>query len=238
MICKPTICRIIWLSQILINWKNFKHIVILDFPDLKPNTLNSDQLKKPKPIQEKKNHFKIFCTNCSSLAPQRYPRLATQCSLLGDDQARTLLWLTSQQWPSAWRQGSTHGQEWTQASGNTLSFTPSIACWSTSDLFCTRTSHEESFRKAGSSQAARSSHHTYLLLPGIDSRAEQRLNAAGRTPEVGNPSTMWIRRNYVLTRTDVVSPPRSAWHCKLLTAKPENRRLSCVPKTIPLSLWK
>lgn len=43
-----------WLSQILINWKNFKHIVILDFLDLKTNTLNSDQLKNPKPVQEKK----------------------------------------------------------------------------------------------------------------------------------------------------------------------------------------
>lgn len=88
-----------------------------------------------------------------------------------------------------------------------------------------------------SSQAACSSHQTYLLLAGT-SGLRQRLNAAGRTPEAGNPSTIWIRRNYVLTRTGVVSPPQSAWHCKLLTVKPENRRVSCVPKTIPLSLWK
>lgn len=74
----------------------------------------------------------------------------------------------------------------------------------------------------------------HALTPGL----RQRLNAAGRTPEAGNPSTIWIRRNYVLTTTGVVSPPQSAWHCKLLTVKPENRRLSCVPKTIPLSLWK
>lgn len=46
---------------------------------------------------------------------------------------------TSQQWPSAWRKGSTHGQEWTRARGNTLSFTPSIACYNTSELFSTRT---------------------------------------------------------------------------------------------------
>lgn len=49
-----------WLSQILFNWKNFKHIVILDFLDLTPNTLNSDKLKNPNQYKKKEKNTLKF----------------------------------------------------------------------------------------------------------------------------------------------------------------------------------
>lgn len=157
-------------------------------------------------------------------------RLATECSLRGGKRPEPFSGLLL----NSGHQPEEKGQEWTQASAYTLSFTPPLPA-----------GEPQTSSAAG---WAMGNHSERLVLPRLLPAATTPicscwaltpgLNAAGTAPEAGNLSTTCMRRNDVLTRTGAVSPPQSAWHCKLLTIKPENRRSSCVPKTIPSSLWK
>lgn len=116
------------------------------------------------------------------------------CLKINTPEPLSALPLGRQQWPSAWRKGSTHGKQCTQASGNTLSFTLPTACGSTSDSSAPGRATGKHSERLLSCQAACSSHHTYLLLQAVASGP--RPNAAGRTPAAGKPSTILIRRNY------------------------------------------